>query len=170
MTIRLATRHDLNIIEYIIKNSISDNSNNYNKSQLKRISEPDYRILKDMIKRPETELYLLIKENKHIGFLSLNMEYSIISGLYIRSGYKEDGRGTKLLNFAEKRSQEYHSGIIVYSSLDAVDFYNKKNYESLGLVDNESDCKSLPMKIMKKKFDDSFEIPEICERQLENTP
>lgn len=169
MRIRLATRHDLNIIEYIIKNSISNHSDNYDKSQLEKISEPNYRILQDMIKRPESELYLLIKENKHIGFLSINMEYSIISGLYVRSGYKGNGFGTQLLNFAEKRSQEYHSGIIVYSSLDAVNFYDKKNYTCLGLVDDKSESESVPMKIMKKQFNNSFEIPRICEKQLEDT-
>lgn len=169
MTIRLATRNDLNLIEYIIKDSIPDNSNNYNKSQLEKISEPDYKILNHMIKTPETELYILMKENKHTGFLSINMEHSIISGLYIRSGCKHNGFGTRLLKFAEKRSREYHSGVVVYSSLDAVNFYNKRSYETLGLIDAESDCESIPLKIMKKQFDDSFEVPRVCKQKLENT-
>lgn len=170
MELEIRKSKNLEKIKSIIHDSIRTSSKeHYTKEQIECLSDPDERLLNDMISDSETVTYLMYLDDVHIGFGSLNTEHSLITGLYILSEYKNNGYGTKLLSYIENESKKHNiKGLTVYSSLESVGFYEKNGYVEIDTVTYDMNGIDVPMCAMMKKFQEDYQIPTVVDRKLNN--
>jgi N-acetylglutamate synthase-like GNAT family acetyltransferase len=132
VSIRLATTADLETIIDLQTRSMSNLPAHFRKYDLKQIDSLIFgqTALRRIYFSMETTL-VAENENGLVGFASLAVSFQTkISGLFVHPDFITKGIGSKLLRQLELiATQNQIKTLIVMSSLESVDFYQKNGYQ-----------------------------------------
>jgi len=107
-------------------------------------------------------MFVAIENNKIVGTISF--QGNKIKNLFTFPAKQRKGIGTKLLQKIEPIIKKRFKKIVVYSSLDAVPFYKKMNFESKKKIIKKIDSTGIRQILMEKN------LQKINKKNLGNLP
>lgn len=150
---------DIDRLQEILENSTENRAkSHYNNDEISKLTKNAKNEFENMILYAENNIYKAVKDGNILGFGGVNMKYNVINCLYVSPEYTDNGVGSMIIEHIEQKAQKNgYSGLIVFSSLNAVDFYKKKGYKKVHNIKGECDIISEDIEhiMMVKKFGSS---------------
>jgi N-acetylglutamate synthase-like GNAT family acetyltransferase len=150
--IRRAKLEDASTINRITYNTIKYvNSKDYNKKQTTARLVNRTKQIKELICDKNKDVFVILKNDKIIGSISLNLKENLLGTLYVKHNEVGKGIGKKLLKYAERYAKKKGTKYFQFdSTLTAYEFYKSQGYKTIKKVDHISNKVNIPCIRMKK--------------------
>lgn len=142
------------ISDLLIDTITKVNSKDYNLKQIEVwIKGYSLEEIEKKIQSNNRNIFVLIDNNKIVGYLEIYLERSFIDSLYVKNNEIGKGYGKKMLVFAEEFSKQNGAkDLRINSSLTALNFYESQGYKIIEKTFNRNSGIAVPIVRMIKWF------------------